>query len=178
MPACGTEAQLALEATELEMTHTWGELLCPTLFSTHLPIPSPSVTSQPEGGQLHVQEQGIRLCLVPCKKHPLSIYHVPSSGLGTTVVQPFLELHRSQSGGKQVVSVPCDLCFYRGSHKRFGGTVEGWLNLDVLEAFLEEGPKLALNDLTEVIQASLAQDTVNTYPRSGGNCSGYKFKFI
>lgn len=162
----------------MEMTHTWGELLCPTLFSTHLPIPSPSVTSQPEGSQLHVQEQGIRLCPVPCKKHPLSIYHVPSSGLGTTVVQPFLELHRSQSGGNRWFLSHAICAFIEGLTRGLGAQWEGWLNLDVLEAFLEEGPTLALNDLTEVIQASLAQDTVNTYPRSGGNCSGYKFKFI
>ena len=68
--------------------------------------------------------------------------------------------------------------FIEGLTRGLGAQWEGWLNLDVLEAFLEEGPKLALNDLTEVIQASLAQDTVNTYPRRGGNCSGYKFKFI
>lgn len=36
-PACGTEAQLGLEATELEMTHSWRELLLPRHLVLHPP---------------------------------------------------------------------------------------------------------------------------------------------
>lgn len=101
-----------------------------------------------------------------------------ASGTGTEVFsKSFPNLDQSLVR-KQAVSFPCDPHFYRGSHMRFGGTVEGlgstWISW---KASWRRDPRLALN-IIEVIQASLAQDTASTHPRGRENCSDGKFKFI
>lgn len=128
-PASRAEAQLGLEGTTLEMTHTCEELLS----STHLPIPQLHirVVTQPAWrGPVMCEIEGAgdhRPCPIQCKKHPLSIYQGPGSGPGTSVFsKPFPDLVHQSLVEKQAVSVPCHLHFYRGSRGRFGGTME-WL---------------------------------------------------
>lgn len=46
------------------------------------------------------------------------------------------------------------------------------------EASWKRNPRLARNDLIEVIQASLTRDTASLYPRRRENCCDSKFKLV
>lgn len=104
--ASGAEAQRDLVAPNLEMTHTSGERLWsfPVLHPfIHLFLPVHTVTQPAWRGSLCLSsnKQEMTDCLIQCKKHPLSIYQLPGSGLGTAVFsKTFPDLSSSPSGGK------------------------------------------------------------------------------